>query len=1227
MALTRIKTDQVLDGTITNDDLASDIALNTSGNITTSGDVSAANITMTGELNGPATFYIDPSPHDPDTDGSTNGLVVIRGDLQIDGTTTTVNSTTMDVADLNITLASGAANAAAADGAGLTVDGASATILYDGTNDEWDFNKDIHVDTILTDTGIVHAGDTDTYIKFLSNRIYSDVGGNRILDAQAGDVKINGPDGSAGIAIDTGGYVGIGGVTNPTRNLHVETADAIPLRIEGESDGAISYSEFVNASTSDVGNGVGIEFRALTTTQERQLFYVQSSWSDNTDADRESLTRIFTSGGGSQKNPLTIVGDKVGIGTGANTPDTLLHISATSPHIDIGPKGGNRGKIGYHDLDVIIGSTSSTGEIIFKNNIGSTDSPQDSGDVKMVIGDTNVGIGVETPESRLTVGANAITTLKPTAVFVDGNNGGSVTIRGLSPTLAFDKTGADASARILLDGGALQFRDGNLDATDPNQSNPVTSSLLMVLSHDGKLGIGNFGDGNTAPYYIDPSYQLHVKGDGDIKIEDDTGGSAHLRIASSTSGTRDSEWKVKVSGPADEFHIDHDYTAGGVVDGTTALKISGVTHSLYNDNDQPIVKPTLNFDFANTKTLDPRVIFYRDSIATYYDKNGMLRFASENEPRFDHFGNTGLGNAAHECKGLLIEESRSNEVTDLLSYFNDVEYSSIITKNAGVSPDGKYNAYKFTIDDSTTAAGIRKLYRFGLNTSSFHSISVFVKNIDATTARVNWGDNGQTGSVQASLTFSTGELAVTGASSWLPEGTLDVLANGWYRIKLAFYLPAGASTTTVPHITITGSAHESVLVYGAQIEVNTNSLATSSYIPNEQTNRYFRTRASRATYHGENGEFLSAPVDSPRYGYKYNGRRWIETGLLLEGSATNTIHQNSIPSGAYQSTNSYSKTAPDGTNDAFQNIPTSGRPIGGAACVIWSATAFSNTTDQHTISIYAKGINGFDRIRLYDNTNNKNAYFNLTDAGSFDTVNCDAAHIEYVGDDWYRCGITYVPSVNTSPYFQVYNGNVGDGSGGYQFWGAQAETGTEMSSYIYTTSADVTRAADVAVSNLALTRAEDVAYIELEDDWWNYEEGTFYTHLINDGGNPRLMYASNDTSNQRMGIYVSSASNVRFLISDNGTSVDTTSVAEYGSVGDEVRVAAGFANADVAVSDNGAAPITSTSASITIPQNMTKLYLGGYYNGVPEGSSHLKKFSYYAEKLTDDQLRALTEND
>ena len=79
-----------------------------------------------------------------DGDGGTvtvNKDLVVTGDLTINGTTTTVNSTTLDVDDINITVAKGAANAAAANGAGLTVDGASATILYTSATDSWNFNK------------------------------------------------------------------------------------------------------------------------------------------------------------------------------------------------------------------------------------------------------------------------------------------------------------------------------------------------------------------------------------------------------------------------------------------------------------------------------------------------------------------------------------------------------------------------------------------------------------------------------------------------------------------------------------------------------------------------------------------------------------------------------------------------------------------------------------------------------------------------------------------------------------------------------------------------------------------------------------------------------------------------------------------------------------------------------------------------------------------------------
>jgi hypothetical protein len=87
--------------------------------------------------------------------------LTITGDLTVGGTTTTVNSATLTVADLNVTVAQGAANAAAANGAGLTVDGASATLTYTSADDRWNFNKTLNATLVGNVTGAV-TGNADT---------------------------------------------------------------------------------------------------------------------------------------------------------------------------------------------------------------------------------------------------------------------------------------------------------------------------------------------------------------------------------------------------------------------------------------------------------------------------------------------------------------------------------------------------------------------------------------------------------------------------------------------------------------------------------------------------------------------------------------------------------------------------------------------------------------------------------------------------------------------------------------------------------------------------------------------------------------------------------------------------------------------------------------------------------------------------------------------------------
>ena len=97
---------------------------------------------------------------DPKGGDSAGGKVVIFGDLQVNGTTTTINSTEVTVNDLTLTLADSAADGAAANGAGIIIDGANATFTYANSGDKWTFNKDIDITTGTDLTAIMIGGTT-----------------------------------------------------------------------------------------------------------------------------------------------------------------------------------------------------------------------------------------------------------------------------------------------------------------------------------------------------------------------------------------------------------------------------------------------------------------------------------------------------------------------------------------------------------------------------------------------------------------------------------------------------------------------------------------------------------------------------------------------------------------------------------------------------------------------------------------------------------------------------------------------------------------------------------------------------------------------------------------------------------------------------------------------------------------------------------------------------------
>ena len=164
-------------------------------------DITANNITTTGYIAGPAVFTIDPAAV-----GDNTGKVVIAGDLQVDGTQTTINSTTVAIDDLNFSIATDAADSAAANGAGITVGGAGATLNYTHATTSWDMNKPLNVTGNIGVTGTVDGVDIATRDGVL---------GTTTTTANAALPKAGGTM-SGNIAMDTNDITGAGTISATT---------------------------------------------------------------------------------------------------------------------------------------------------------------------------------------------------------------------------------------------------------------------------------------------------------------------------------------------------------------------------------------------------------------------------------------------------------------------------------------------------------------------------------------------------------------------------------------------------------------------------------------------------------------------------------------------------------------------------------------------------------------------------------------------------------------------------------------------------------------------------------------------------------------------------------------------------------------------------------------------------------------------------------------------------
>jgi hypothetical protein len=267
------------------------------------------------------------------------------------------------------------------------------------------------------------------------------------------------------------------------------------------------------------------------------------------------------------------------------------------------------------------------------------------------------------------------------------------------------------------------------------------------------------------------------------------------------------------------------------------------------------------------------------------------------------------------------------------------------------------------------------------------------------------------------------------------------------------------------------------------------------------------TRASTATFVGSNGLIQTAASGAARF--DHNPATGESLGLLVEEARTNLVLYSEqfddaywIKSNATISANA--AIAPDGALTADLLYPNSS----GSSRSIYKGVTGQTNGALYTVSVYAKASDirwiGLSSVR--GNAGNDCVWFDLVDGTKGTQRGGATGTIAAAGNGWYRCTVTQTSNTTTAFFGDLFLCDAdnsflvtANGTSGALIWGAQIEAGSFPTSYIPTTSATVTRAADVA----SMTGANF-------SSWFNgNKKGTlFFNHDLT----PETQYASNTNS-------------------------------------------------------------------------------------------------------------------
>ena len=206
------------------------------------------------------------------TDTTVNSNLVVTGNFTVQGTTTTTNSSSLAVTDTQITVAKNAANASAANNAGLIVDGPSTkpSFTYTSADDRWNMNKTLNATLVGNVTGNL-TGNAGSATRLINTRNFTIGGVNHGFDGQAnvdlteaiqdtvGAMFTSNTDtGMTSTYVDASGKINLV-VTTPTDNNFTTALKNKLDGIEASATADQTASEIMTAIKTVDGSGSGLD--------------------------------------------------------------------------------------------------------------------------------------------------------------------------------------------------------------------------------------------------------------------------------------------------------------------------------------------------------------------------------------------------------------------------------------------------------------------------------------------------------------------------------------------------------------------------------------------------------------------------------------------------------------------------------------------------------------------------------------------------------------------------------------------------------------------------------------------------------------------------------------------------------------------------------------------------------------------------------------------------------